>query len=120
MLVHRRLEEAIEELELELDRCNADTLIRSRLSAREMDDAVLFPHRRELLLFERRLTAIGASAHSMEERMQSSTLRVRLQRLTERLARHLAIVQGMWDAMKELGDEEVARWKRRGGSEGSR
>lgn len=111
MLVERRLEEAIEELEL--DRCKADSLMQSGISACEMDAAGLFAHRRELLLFERRLTMVGAIAHSMEERMRLSTLRARLQRMTERQARDLGIVQGMWDAMNELGGGEIARGKRR-------
>lgn len=111
MLVERRLEEAIEELEL--DRCKADSLMQSGISACEMDAAGLFAHRRELLLFERRLTMVGAIAHSMEERMRLSTLRARLQRMTERQARDLGTVQGMWDAMNELGGGEIARGKRR-------
>ncbi|KAL9068222.1 MAG: hypothetical protein Q9161_006355 [Pseudevernia consocians] len=112
-LVERRLGEAVEELDV--DRSKADTLMQSRTSTREMDFAVLFAYRGKLLRFEHRLTTIGAIAVSVEGSMQVPTLRARLQRMTERLARDRTDVQEMWDAMNELGEGEIAE-----GREGTR
>ncbi|KAL9138225.1 MAG: hypothetical protein Q9175_000551 [Cornicularia normoerica] len=112
-LVEGRIGEAFEELEV--DRFNADTLLQSKISAREIDAAVLSAYHRELLQFEHRLTTIEAVANSIEGHMQVFTLQARLQRMAEGLARDRGNVQEIWDALKGLGEGKVAE-----GSEESR
>lgn len=90
MLVERRLGEAIEELEV--DQVKAEGLMQIRISACEIDAAVLFAYNRELLQFEYRLTTIRAIAEIMVGYRQISSLRVRLQHMTDRLARDRAIL----------------------------
>lgn len=83
--------------------------MQSRLSAREIDDTVLFAYDRELLQFEHRLTTIGAIADSMEGHMQISTFQVRLHQMIETLASDGAKLQGIWDVMNELREGRSQR-----------
>lgn len=104
MLVERRLGEAIEELDL--DFITADPLMtQPRISAPEIDAAVLFDYGQELLNFEHRLSTIGAIALIMAGYMPVSTLLARLQGMSMRLARVRANVQGIWNAKIELGGQ---------------
>ena len=88
MLVERRLGEAIDELEV--DRVGAESLMQPRFSACEIDAAVLSAYNRELLQFDLRLTTIRAITDFMVGYRQISSLRVRLQEMTDSLARDRA------------------------------
>ena len=109
MLVERRLEEAIEELEL--DCTTAETLMMQhqqqqiRIRAHEIDArSVLHAYNQQLGHFEHRLRTIGAISAVMAGYMQISMLQARVQNISMRLARDRANVQGLWGAMIELGD----------------
>lgn len=106
-LVERRLGEAVEEWDA--DRFQAHTLMmQSRTGTRGMDVAVLSAYHGKLLLFEHRLTTIGAIAVSLQGSMPMPTLQARLQRMTERLARDRTNVQETRDVMHELGEGGIA------------
>ena len=83
MLVGRRFEEAIEELEA--DELKADTLILMRLNNVQEIDAAC--RRQELQLLEHRLMTLEAIARSMEGHVQISTIQARLQHVKELFAR---------------------------------
>lgn len=106
MLVERRLGAAMEELGLE--RSQADTLMQSRIDAREGGAAILLTYHAELLHFGRRLAAMQDVAGSVEGRLLIPTLRARLQQMSERLVRDKSSVQELWDAMNGLEEGEMA------------